>query len=230
MTKPREHPILFSGPMVRAILERTKTQTRRVITPQPERRIVKTAGAITWRYPDREGIDPDSPMFRCPYGQPGDRLWVRETWALTCGGGWACDPSYLTYRAGGDGRVIRPDRFSPIGNIEQRPQPPPGKWKPSIHMPRWASRITLEVRAVRVERLQDITEADCESEGCERSRLLPKDCNPFRANALGYLPPLQDGTRRGAFACLWNLLNEKRGHGWESNPWVWVIEFEKVSP
>ena len=202
-----DRPILFSGDMVRAILDGRKTQTRRVCSVQ--RRLRGGGPSDMWVYGPPDSVQ----WIRCPYGKPGDRLYVRETWALTCDGGWAVSPSTLTYRAGGDPsiRIIKPDQFSPIGEIEQRPDAEvPGRWRPSIHMPRWACRIALEVVSVRVERLQDISRSDELAEGVKTTR----------------------STRTGvvyakeSFADLWNSINEKRGHGWDSNPWVWVVEFE----
>ena len=197
-----ERPILFSGPMVRAILDGRKTQTRRVVKFGK----CKESGVGMAPCEIAGAVNRGEDYRYCPYGQPGDRLWVRETWALTCAGGWAADPSTLTFRAGGNPpvRSIKPDEFSPVGDIEQRPDLElPGRWRPSIHMPRWACRLVLEVKAVRVERLQDISWQDARDEGVE------EDTDHHRA----------------CFADLWNALNAKRGHGWDTNPWVWVIEF-----
>lgn len=159
-----ERPILFSAPMVRALLAGTKTQTRRVATP-------------------RRSIEPMTD--ECPYGQPGDRLWVRETWSAHSAGGFM-------YAASWDAHAL-------IGHP---------KWRPSIHMPRAASRITLEVTGVRVERLQEITRGDAMAEGC-----------PFPNMAAGHDP-------REWYAKLWNDIN---GPGsWDANPWVWAITFRRV--
>ncbi len=179
-----ERPIIFSTPMVVAILAGRKAQTRRVIVPQPERRLEKTAGALTWRYTDREGIDPKSPHFRAPC-QVGDTLWVRETFSLS--------PDGPIYRASGsDAGMLEPgDRIV---------------WRPSIHMPRWAARLFLRVTDVRVERLQDISEADAIAEGRSLTRDDPR----------GYFPET------------WDSLNARRGYGWDANPWLWVISFERI--
>lgn len=167
-----DRPILFSAPMVRAMLAGTKTQTRRVAKP-------------------KRSIEPMTD--ECPYGQPGDLLWVRETWAWY---GCERDPREVLYRAD-------------TSNLPESH----GRWRPSIHMPRWASRITLRVTGVRVERLQDITEVDAIAEGAQPFRL---PCHPQR-ETLRHV----DG-----FALLWESIN---GAGsWDANPWVWVVEFERV--
>jgi hypothetical protein len=165
-------------------------------------------------YPDEGSFH-----FRCPYGAPGDRLWVRETWALAhlsvdCEG--VCDDvEEFT------GRLIAANRdgyWAPIyaadaDDINNHPSDRLVKrYRPSIHMPRWASRLTLEVVSVRVERLQDITEADAEAEGLARNEDF--DRGPY-ANA------------REEFAQLWNSINGKRAP-WVSNPWVWVITFKPL--
>ena len=195
----KERPILFSGPMVRAILEGRKTQTRRVVkglTPGH----AHTGRSLTGLgYPASMGkwwaeflhSEPGSPIYvACPYGQPGDRLWVRETWALHPDDGeagvlWrATDPGW---DAEGTGL----------------------KWRPSIFMPRWASRIELEVTGVRVERVQGISEADAQAEGVAAVQGDPED----------HVDPVD------RFAQVWDGINGKRGHGWDVNPWVWVVEF-----
>ena len=210
-----EKPILFSGEMVRAILNGRKTQTRRVVVPQP---VIKNGWAEwgweivggqksgrprrcfwhddTWR---REQNTAPIDEY-CPYGQPGDLLWVRETWSDNIRG---C-PNGLTYRA---------DHLNPKGD-----GPAIVKWRPSIFMPRWASRITLRVCDVRVERLQGINEADAQQEGWY-----------FQNHDLSkrYDPVTMD-TARQWFGGLWDSINAKRGYGWDTNPWVWVVSFELV--
>lgn len=204
-----ERPILFSGPMVRAILDGRKTQTRRIIKPQPPVDEIgrpeygKILGPEMFEpvaY-DRHGeMIPGPEIFgafdengewgvKCPYGQPSDRLWVRETWfspPKPHNGLWG-------WRADGDHPHGRAYRI-----------------RPSIHMPRKYCRLVLEVVEVRVERLQDISRGDCMDEGC-----------PFPNMAKGPDP-------RQWFADLWDTINAKRGYGWDSNPWVWVIEFTRV--
>ena len=189
----KERPILFSGAMVRALLADTKTQTRRIVKPQPQ--MVTNNRTLPW-----EG-DPAALMRlmeiqgkHCPYGQPGDRLWVRETWAHGV--------QAMAAASDEDGPFVYAADGSTQGRLGER-------WRPSIHMPRWASRITLEITGVRVERLQDISEADAIAEGVTNSLHLT-------------------GGRfaRENFAHLWWTIN---GDGnWEANPWVWVMQFKRL--
>jgi hypothetical protein len=218
----KEKPIIFSTPMVQAILDGRKTQTRRVVKPQPEQGM-KIIGP-EWFEPtavDRNGEEvPGKPIFgiyadeddwglKVPY-QPGDILWVRETWMPET------EQGILT---GGYIYKASNNRPEPDGEL-------PLKWKPSIHMPREATRIFLKVKAVRVERVQDITEKDARAEGAAGYIRLPdEDDTPFTLE----LSPLKDELHpRIAFRYLWDSLNAKRGYSWDSNPWVWVIEFERV--
>lgn len=192
-------PILFSGPMVRAILEGRKTQTRRVAKMTASCHVKEPRGHRRWHPADPEAT------LACPYGQPGDRLWVRETHApqADCWGAWGKEMEcyndgpkpIIHYRADGGEPFIE-------------------KWHPSIHMPRWASRITLEVTDVRVQRLQDISEEDAQAEGADQYR------HPVHPNreALRHV----DG-----FHELWNSIN---GSGsWEANPWVWALSFKVMT-
>lgn len=193
----KERPILFSGAMVRAILDGRKTQTRRIVKPQPD--IVH--GDIVARHtPDDMRLGRLGAVMQCPYGQPGDRLWVRETWAQPA----ASDPGPTIYRA--DYPACVPAGFENI---------PPEEaitWKPSIHMPRAACRLVLEVTGVHVERLQFITEADAAAEGAEPI-LVPPD---------GGSCPHYEGFRE-----LWGRINGAAA--WEQNPWVWVVEFRRAA-
>ena len=193
----KERPILFSAPMVRALLAGTKTQTRRVVKPQPVELPDFNRGGLSYnvRGSVYRAWNPAVMDPSCPYGRRGDRLWVREAWTQ------ACHPprpgAEVFYRADGE---IAPEL---------------GPWIPSIHMFRWASRITLEIVSVRVERLRDISEADAMAEGAEPYRL---PVHPAR-EALRHV----DG-----FSNLWESIN---GPGsWASNPWVWVVEFDLVQP
>lgn len=198
----KERPILFSGPMVRAILDGRKTMTRRVMKPQPQVYYSPTEPEVQrmkWR-----GVKyrPAS-CAPCPYGQPGDRLWVRETWGLVetplIGAIYKTD--WVQDDSGERDGWWRGDHFHE-GDIE---------WKPSIHMPRWASRITLEITDVRVERLKDITVEDAQAEGV----------TPLGVEG--------DGRRwRAAFREPWDSINARRGYGWTANPWVWVISFKSI--
>jgi hypothetical protein len=189
--------------MVKAILNGSKTQTRRVIKRPRYRHEIDHEGV--W-LEDEYGDWDKAP---CPYGQPGDRLWVRETWADN-----VCtypNPKAL-YRADAiqDDSGEREDCWW-IGDTPFRIP----RWTPSIHMPRWASRITLEITGVRVERLQEISDQDARAEGVEVLQG-PFDVRERRMGIYGH-----------AFAHLWDSL-AKPGADWAANPWVWVIEFKKL--
>lgn len=198
----KERPILFSAPMVRALLAGTKTQTRRAMKPQPWARPEPEDGL--WRlYAGDEGMEP----FPCPYGQPGDRLWVKESF-------WGCDlPGY-----GDTPCVVYDDEWTGGEYAPAEPRPWARKFGriPSIHMPRDASRITLEVTEVRVERLQDISRNDAAAEGVDE----------WAAGALSPQGQLEDP--RVQFDMLWESIN---GRGsWGANPWVWVVCFRRLTP
>src|SRR5690348_2670942 len=183
----KERPILFNGEMVRAILEGRKTQTRRVVKPQPEFAEMPewfTMSDGTWRVVEEEYPEEGSVHYRCPYGQPGDRLWVRETW----------QPIQLHDTT--TGKTMRNALYREGNEI-----PFIDRWRPSIHMPRWASRITLEITNVRVERLEDISGWDVRAEGVETWM----DVHPDIAEVcLNY---------KDNFYYLWNSINAKRGFG-----------------
>jgi len=200
----KERPILMSGPLVVATLEDRKTKTRRVVVPQPPRQLfgVDQNDFNTWVLASRD--NPDEPDWsfsvRCPYGRVGDRLWVRETHAIV--------PA-TAYRASvGVQQTIDPTDpdHAAIYSAGWDRSSPGTRWRPSIHMPRWASRLTLTITDVQVERVQEITPADKEAEGLNEDQ--------------GYGP--------AAFESLWNQINGKRGYSWESNPWVWVISYTRV--
>jgi hypothetical protein len=229
---PVEHPILFQDRLVRAILAGRKTQTRRVVNPQP-------IGLSNCTYqghalPGVRGLwspcDATTTRVRCPYGEPGDLLYVREAWAPMCrardGPGPCCtDPDeqrrnhYIEFRA--DTGNPRP------GNWPAEPDPEAPVWKPSIHLPRKDSRILLEVQDVRLERLLAITSEDAIAEGLEPTG---RDTTAWRGALTGnaetsYLDP------RLAFASLWDSINGARpGASWAEKPWVWVVTFRRVQP
>lgn len=187
----RERPILFSGPMVRAILEGRKTQTRRPINPQPQR-----FGFL---------VKENELLQACPYGKPGDLLWVRETWQIfrvyedTWNGGYEADLW--------DGPIPR-ERPKHAWITYAADDPGGRPWRPSIHMQRWASRITLRITGIRVEQLREITPADAEAEGFAPI---------YYGSAVSAIEP---------FAEAWDAMYAKRGLSWSANPWVWVMEFE----
>ena len=190
----KERPILFSAPMVRALLDRSKTQTRRVLKPDGEYRLDVVC-------------PPDGGPSRCRYGQPGDRLYVREAWSTH-----ACfddiPPRDLTTRS---------IHYMADGKIQT------GKFRQAFHMPRWASRILLEVVSVRVERLNDISEADAITEGCTENHNGYFWGGPHAVSGLKQL-----ATAKSAYRDLWESIN---GPGsWDANPWVWVVEFTRVQP
>lgn len=226
----KERPILFSAPMVRALLAGTKTQTRRAFSPRMEK-LMRAAAAMgeVSHFLDEGSMQPndlDYVRSFCPYGQPGDRLWVREAFRFpgsldhlspsVCGDK-ALDAGYRTPWA--------PTQFeadgSRTGEWRGFDTPPekskPGKLRPGIHMPRWASRITLQLAGVRVERLQDISQADAQAEGAPPGH--PSIDQISREFGYPDFP-------RSWYAQLWEEIN---GPGsWAQNPWVWVVEFKRV--
>jgi hypothetical protein len=208
----KERPILMSAPMVRAILEGRKTQTRRVVKPTMTTPRVAPLRMEPWLIDGEQetddnglpcwvGYHPDYPgeakWFSCPYGGVGDRLWVRETWNCIDTGRRTQRQDWVRYRAT-DGEEMH--------------------WRPSIHMPHWASRITLEIVGVRVERLHRIGELSARAEGVD-----PKPVVSI-ARGESYMSYCE------AFADLWDSINAKHGYGWDVNPFVWCIEFKVVQP
>lgn len=195
-----ERPILFNDAMVRAILDGRKTQTRR-----PCR--VDSAGNHPGACPHSKtgwawqlsNLDCRCKSVACPFGNPGDTLWVREAW----NDDW-CD--HVIYRADG-------------GSAREAGYAREPRWRPSLHMPRSASRLTLRVTGVRVERVQDISEADAKAEGVE----------PWHIADLGPDGEPHDGPSRAyrmGFANEWHAIYAKQGLGWGANPWVWAVTFE----
>jgi hypothetical protein len=203
----RERPILFTGPMVHAILEGRKTQTRRAMKPQPER-IPGMQGRMRWEKGGRfvawtPGIH-DGPVSYSPYGEPGDKLWVREAWCR------AEQDWEAVYRADMADHEIQ-EEAKVRRQCPQLCRDYQNGWRASIFMPRWASRITLEVTGVRVQPLNDICRADIIEEGAP---------NPGG--------PQREGAYHRWYRDLWESIN---GAGsWALNPWVWVIEFRRVEP
>jgi hypothetical protein len=202
----KERPILFSAPMVRAILEGRKTQTRRVVKPQPSPSSdsvwLGTDGIWRFSHPTLRGpVSHEADDVRCPYGYPGDRLWVRETIELqTLHGNNFPSPVYSS-----DGAHVM-DGNGKASNHEFMRR----RVTPSIHMPRWASRILLEVVSVRVERLQEISEADAKAEGVDGIKYFGLDRSNTRA-----------------YSELWESINGPES--WDANPWVWCVEFKRVT-
>ncbi len=228
-----EHPILFSGEMVRAILDRRKTQTRRVIT--------KVIG-IDRTAPIQEALSQKklSPFYLlrfCPYGELGDRLWVRETFQIvqpwgSVDGEWIGDDIMEI-----DGRLGH-DKPESFPNWWQAVYAADGDygvwWRPSIFMPRWASRITLEITKVRAEQIKDISRDDSFAEGI--APINPYEIEPalppgFPAAFPDYSDPHNFFTADpiASYRSLWDKLNAKRGYPWKRNPWVWVLEFKRCN-
>lgn len=225
----KERPILFSSEMVKAILAGRKTQTRRIfkgLTPPDcigNHSCVVEDGAAKFHLNERLAMH-EGEWTKCPYGYPGDRLWVRETWRPV--GPWECrdDKATVQYRADGEYRR----RTGWPSEFRIKTTDGADKWRPSIFMPRWASRITLEITDVRVERLQDISEADAIAEGVEPVVFTAQDIEDTPADTeegqlLRHLGPGQL-TAKSNFQVLWDEINGKRA-SWASNPWVWVVEF-----
>lgn len=209
-----ERPIIFSGEMVRTILDERKTQTRRAIKLQPEWNYPGnyTRGAVTHFHQLRKswvttvgfGAACESWVFgKCPYGEIGDLLYVREAWAHEpndCENDPNCGlPSHIYFRE----TEVSNGTFASVAHW---------RWRPSIHMPKWAARIWLILNDVRVEKLQEILPAGVIAEGIQTT------LRGYDAESHLY----------EQFRNLWNSLNAKRGYGWDMNPWVWVLEFERV--
>lgn len=226
----KERPILFNTAMVRAILDGHKTQTRRPMKPQPTdfTSHPDPSGSELWPAINKNGY---CACMDCPFGQPGDRLWVKETWADV-------NSEYgpaIVYRADQSlspwtdwCKKPGPDEGAgPSMNYEEYPGEyvmwwtdllngaPDHGWRPSIHMPRWASRIDLEITDVRVERLRDISEDDAIAEGVE-------------AIPIAAVPRQATWDNRQDFAQIWNKIYAAKNLGWDDNPWCWVVEFRMV--
>lgn len=216
----KERPILFNAEMVRAVLDERKTQTRRIMKPQPDACHDDRRGH---RWPSRahrgmlhleiEMQDYDGPWSglcadACPYGQLGDKLWVRETWRtyLSLDG---CKPSNIAVGAGIQYEALGTNLPGDLGNYLLGM----GKIRQSIFMPRWASSILLEITNVRVARVRDISEDNAKAEGAAPS-IVGDDLDGLKY--------------RAGFQTLWDSINANRGYSWEANPWVWVIEFRRI--
>lgn len=217
----KERPILFSGAMVRAILDGRKTQTRRVVKPQPliadpdsygGARLELGADGYGGIVQENVNGTYTCPV-RCPYGVPGDRLWVREAWSMM-----NADRTTVVLR--GHHRTREEAGELDVVYAATEPHDHRG-WRPSIHMPRWASRLTLEVTGVRVERLHDITGEDARAEGIEVPRCACEVCARTSAICTADASEYVQG-----FASLWREING--AESWAANPWVWVVEFRRV--
>lgn len=222
----RERPILFSAPMVRAILEGRKTQTRRVVKPAPD---LVTAGGVPARFtPQDAELGRLGEVIPSPYGDHGHRLWVKETWRPYVAHGCAmdacdCADVNVMYAADGECRFFSDheiNRYNPEWCLPKAADR--GNVTP-LFMPRWACRLVLEVTDVRVERLHAISEQDAVAEGAG-PQLLPDIAVSRRSPMAGRLAVYSSA--REIFAGLWETIN---GPGsWDANPWVWVIDFKRV--
>ena len=202
----KERPILFSAPMVRALLAGTKTQTRRVAKLTASARVKAVGSPRNWHPGDPAAV------AACPYGAPGDRLWVKETWRTTRGLDH-CKPTALML--GAPIEYVADQWRAGFGLREK------GKTRVSLFMRRWMSRLTLEIVEIRLERLQAITEADAKAEG-----VTPTSRN-HTAAAVAYIFGAKEfQAHKSAYATLWEKIN---GAGsWALNPWVWVVTFKRV--
>lgn len=198
----KERPILMNTDMVRAILSGRKIQTRRPIK-RNDSGGVRLAGR-NWH------LDDPNCVKACPFGQIGYRLWVRERWATDANVD-ALPPRMIPQKV--------PVYYYATAQCKNY------RWRPSIHMPRWASRITLEIVDVRVERIGEISEEDAVNDGVQKSRSGELWCGaPHKVHGF----PRQHNTAKEAFLDIWNFIYSKRGLGLDTNPWVWVIEFRRV--
>lgn len=208
----KERSIIFRGDGIQGILEGRKTQTRRIVKPQPcawvERITIDKQNNACILHGHEMGMKAAThgfegqPVIFCPY-KPGDRLWVRETWStwMTSTDKFEKDKRCVWYKA-------TPPNFGKEKTF---------KWKPSIHMPRWASRITLEITDVRVERVQEISKEDCKAEGIGNLVMFPEATQNQWINAY-----------RRQFCKLWTSIHGK--DAWKKNEWVWVITFRRIKP
>lgn len=212
----KERGMIFNSEMVRAILSNRKTQTRRIMKVQPESNQLglllitdstkrSDIGKYHWAESNATGNHVCSKLFSCPFGAVGDRIWVRETWSSDFANYYPNDRVW--YAADNNRRldieVVDGVRgiYSPESDVHV-----PFRWQPSIHMPRWASRILLEITGVRVERLRSMSQDDARAEG-----------------VIAASGPMEAGL---AFRELWDSIYGEES--WKANPWVWVIEFERV--
>lgn len=230
----KERPILFNGAMVRAILDGRKTQTRRVVKSNsnnhPDIVMLGDSAAGWWPYLSDDGEsevcgDGNEHPMDCPYGQPGDRLWVRENFCALRAG------DYLPVKP--QQGMAQDIRYQATDRLRDTPADVRGYgWRPSIHMPRWARRITLEVTAVRVERLQDISRHDALSEGvdwktCPTRQTEDSVCAQIMADRMGMSAHyVSEIDYVGGFKALW--VSTYGTAAWAANPWVWVVEFKRA--
>lgn len=224
-TEVKEHPIIMQADMVKATLDGSKTMTRRTygldrVNNSPNdwefKRLNNGAIALFWRV---DIYDEDIALCKCPYGRVGDRLWVRETWAPFLRLDYVGDKTgfRVEYKAGGV-----EDKYCTVEQAERLKARRGTNWDSPLFMPRWASRILLEITEVRAERLHPISLNEIYAEGCPIERATIFD-DPPEAYA-------KESDAFEWFNNLWNSINSKRGYGWETNPWVWVISYKRITP
>lgn len=238
MSTQNEHPVLMNGEMVRAILDGRKTQTRRLVKPPFP---IRGECDLRWidgsDHPEIYGAGGAWLPLSCPFGRVGDRLWVRETWRPIFfqggTGGYvgtvsehveyrasegkllllkctvACDGTPYVEHSDGYGKAFRDACYWSTRTGGS------GRWRPSIHMPRWASRLTLEITGVRVERVQSISEDDAKAEGFTAAYREGSDEATYIEGP-------------GGFRWAWDRLYAKSGLGWDANPWIWVLSVKKI--
>lgn len=213
-TAVKERPILFSGPMVRAILDGRKTQTRRALNPQPTKPhyvpFGHADGAVGAIFNDQPGINHGDHVERywCKW-QPGERAWIRETWD------WVAGTTRDQWKV---------ERFERKAYKADGCLPVSGKWHPSIHMPRWMSRITLEITDVRVQRLHDISAKDILAEGAVERAHHDQHLGKMPVSAFDKCAYVDLAS---LWSAGWDSINKKK-HPWASNPWVWAISFKRI--
>jgi hypothetical protein len=216
-TAIRSRSIIMTGESVRAILDGRKTQTRRVVklphqNPLGNWEPTTVGGEDGGRTKDGDTVPEQGAIWHtrtgdciaCPLGMPGSHLWVRETWSRIEAGRYCPIGGDVVYRAAG----------------ERRSGAQAFRWHSPIHMPRWASRLMLEITEIRVERLQDISKADAVAEGAPHPSQIPGGISYYDGKNFRDVT-----TVREVFRCSWNAINWKRAP-WDSNPWVWVIGFK----
>lgn len=229
----KERGMIFNGEMVRAILDGRKTQTRRIMAPQPaddiERGIFPNPEVIGWKSSRRHKHGGTTAHF-CPYGKPGDRIWVREAFRVHSR---ATDVATLVYKASERNSWTEQTHRVPVA-VCNKPATPE-KWTPSLHMPRWASRILLEITDVRVERLNTISEEDAQREGVHtevwdqtvvaRNYAVSDEFFQFWSEDMPHHVEMNQ-LYRSSFRSLWESIYGEES--WKANGWVWVISFKRV--